>query len=202
MFSNKAKAYVVSVKDFVLDQEFYLESLVELGQHEKIVTIMPFTKIENMKYIVFATKEGMIKKTEIKEYLSAKRKTGLVATKLKEDDEVIAIDVITKETDKIMLVTNNGKTALFDQTQISAQSRTAIGVIGIKLKDNFVVSLVVVPEDEEDNTEVLTVTNDGYAKRTKVSEIPLSNRAIQGSTCHKLVDNQTIVAVTLIEKIK
>lgn len=197
LFSNKAKAYVVSVKDFMLDEEFYLESLIELDHYEKIVSITPFNQIENMKYIVFATKQGMVKKTEVKEYLNAKRKTGLVAIKLRDDDEVVAIDTIMKDTDKIMLVTNNSKSVLFNQDQVNAQGRSTLGVAGIKLKDNSIVSLVIIPNED---VEILTVTNDGYAKRTKISDITVTNRAIQGSSCHKLVDEQTLVAACLIEK--
>jgi len=126
-----------------------------------------------------ATKKGTIKKTPLPEY-SRPRNGGIIALNLVEDDELIGVD-ITDGNGDIMLFSDAGKVVRFAEEQVRSMGRTATGVRGIRLEeDQRVVSLIVPREYEDQEAAVLTVTENGYGKRTPLTEYPAKSRSTKG----------------------
>lgn len=154
-----------------------LINLIEgLGKGENIAAVLRISDFEQEGAIVFATKNGIIKKTVLSSYSSPRRK-GVYAITIDEDDEVISAR-FAKETDQIMLFTKAGMAVRFEESLVRAMGRTARGVKGITLKnkEDKVVSLEVVqPEDS-----VLVVCEHGFGKRSKVNDFRQTNRGGKG----------------------
>jgi len=137
--------------------------------------VLPVRDFEEGKYIVFATKQGVIKRTDLMSY-SNPRSTGIIALTIDEGDEVIGVR-LTDGKQEIILATRKGKAIRFKEGDVRKMGRTARGVRGITLKsDDEVVSMtVVVP-----NTSLLTVCEHGFGKRTTEGEYRLQGRGGQG----------------------
>jgi len=150
-------------------------NLLNLGPEEKITTILALKEFTHGKYITFVTKRGIIKKTALEAY-SNPRSGGIIALTLEEGDELIS----TKLTDgqrHLFIATKLGKAIHFPEDQIREMGRTARGVRAIRLnKDDEVVGMeVVIP-----HTSILTVTENGYGKRSLASEYRVQNRGGSG----------------------
>jgi DNA gyrase subunit A len=150
-------------------------NLLNLGSQEKVTTILPLKDFAKGKFITFITKKGVIKKTALEAY-SNPRAGGIIAINLDEGDELIS----TKLTDgqqHLFIGTKLGKAIHFPESQIREIGRTARGIRGIKLsKQDEVVGMEVVAP----HTQILTVTEHGYGKRTKASEYRVQNRGGSG----------------------
>jgi DNA gyrase subunit A len=146
-----------------------LEGIVK---DEQIAAILNVSNFDEEAYILFSTKNGVIKKTELSSY-SAPRRKGVYAITIDEGDEVIAARLV-KDKDQIMLFTRMGMAVRFDQTLVREMGRTARGVRGVKLKgpEDRVVSSEVVQEDHT----ILIVCENGYGKRTKITDFRQTNR--------------------------
>ena len=130
-----------------------------------------------------ATKNGLIKKTSLAEYNSA-RKTGLQAITLKEDDELIDVKLTDGE-DNIVLVTEGGMCITFDEKDVRPMGRTAQGVIGIKLnKDDIVIGMESIVNGS--NNTLLAITENGFGKRTELEEYRVQNRGGRGVITYKI----------------
>ena len=196
MFTNKGQSYVVSLSDFPLNEEFYINQVVNLKEFEYVTNILTFDKAKIYKYVVFATKNGTVKKTALKEYLGSSKKSGILAIKLREDDELISTQLIENDDDKILLTTHNGLGLLIKQEDISNTGRATIGVKGINLnKNDYVCSMQVVTKD---TTEVLTVTNKGYGKRTPIDEFNVATRATKGQKVCGFKDEKDTLAYMVV----
>ena len=137
-----------------------LINLLQLEPGEKVTATIPLEKYENDKYLFMATKNGMVKKTSIMEYINV-RKTGLLAIGLREDDELIEVKV-TDESDLIYLVSQKGMSICFKQDNVRATGRTSMGVIGMDLDaDDLIVGMQVSSQGEA----VLIVSEKGLGKR-------------------------------------
>jgi DNA gyrase subunit A len=137
---------------------------------------------ESFRYLLIATKRGMVKKTLFREYDSS-RKEGLIALNLKEGDEVVRVRP-TSGRDDILLITKKGKAIRFSESSVRNMGRTATGVIGIKLdEDDEVVSCEVISDNAAD---LLLITEFGYGKRTKLAAFPRKGRAGKGVIAAKL----------------
>ncbi len=153
-------------------------NLLELQKGEKVQSIIP---IRNMNgNLLFVTKKGIVKKTSLSEY-NVKRKTGLNAINLKDDDELIDVK-ITSGDDDIMIFTRNGKAIRFSEEDVRSIGRNGYGVHGIKLKDHdYVVSMIIINDkDVENSAKILTVSENGYGKRTKIFEYRRQTRGGYG----------------------
>jgi len=151
-------------------------NLLELQKSgERLAAVLPVRDFEEGKYIVFATKQGVIKRTDLMSYANP-RATGIIALTIDEGDEVIGVR-LTDGQQEIILATRKGKAIRFKESDVRKMGRTARGVRGITLKpDDEVVSMaVIVP-----NTTLLTVCAHGYGKRTTESEYRLQGRGGQG----------------------
>ncbi|MGI6721260.1 MAG: DNA gyrase subunit A [Anaerovoracaceae bacterium] len=150
-------------------------NFLNLMQRERISAVMPIKDFSDEKYLIAATKKGIIKKTALSEY-DTNRKAGLIAIKLKDGDEMIDIRQSSGK-DFINIVTRNGKSITFSENDVRPMGRVAGGVRAIKLEDDDeVVAMNLVSREEE----ILVVTENGFGKRTSLSEYKLQNRGGKG----------------------
>ena len=164
-----------------------------------ITNILSYDNAKSYKYVVFATKNGTVKKTDIKEYLNGARKTGLVALKLREDDTLISTKLIVNEDDRIIFATKKGLSLVIDQNDVSVTGRNTIGVKGINLAaDDELIAMDIITKN---TTEVLSVSAKGYAKRTSIDEFSNATRATKGSLiCKFKEENDYLADMVLLNK--
>ena len=186
-FSNKGKLY--RLRGYEIPEAgrtakgTAIVNLLSLDNGEKISAVIPINNFAEGKYLLMATKNGLIKKTALTEYNSA-RKTGLQAITLKEDDELITVKLTDGE-DNVVLVTTGGMCITFDEKDVRPMGRTAQGVIGIKLSDDdSVIGMVSVIGGS--NTTLLTITENGFGKRTELDEYRVQNRGGRGVITYKI----------------
>ncbi|ANE76489.1 DNA topoisomerase (ATP-hydrolyzing) subunit A [Dickeya solani] len=150
-------------------------NLLPLEQNERITAILPVREYEEGMNVFMATASGTVKKTALTEF-SRPRSAGIIAVNLNEGDELIGVD-LTDGSNEVMLFSAEGKVVRFAESAVRTMGRTATGVRGINLQnDDRVVSLIV-PRGEGD---ILTVTQNGFGKRTAVTEYPVKSRATKG----------------------
>ncbi len=150
-------------------------NFLNLMQHERISSVMPFREEDKGKYLIAVTKNGIIKKTAVEEY-NTNRKTGLIAIKLKEGDELVGIKETTG-TSTVIIVTKQGKCISFSEEDVRPMGRNATGVHAITLgKNDEVVSMELAEKKEE----LLVVTKNGFGKRTPVREYKIQARGGKG----------------------
>ncbi len=142
---------------------------------------------------MMATRQGMIKKTALSEFINMRR-SGLIAIGLKDDDELIGVQLTNGQSD-LMLATQKGMSIRFNETTIRATGRPSMGVRSMKLKkDDSIVSLCLVDEEKQ----VLCISENGYGKRTDISEYREQGRAGKGVTVMKLTDKTGDLATMLM----
>ena len=162
-----------------------LLNFLEISPQEKVLSIMPLGKEDaaSAKYILLVTKNGVIKKTELKDFDNI-RKSGLIAITLKKDDLVSHVGKTTGE-DEIILVTKKGQSIRFSEKQVRPMGRTAAGVTGVRLKKgDEVVGMDIITKNQKPEAKganyLLVVTNNGYGKRTEIKEYRLQGRGGSG----------------------
>lgn len=158
-------------------------NLLQLQPGEKITAVIPVETYEEGKYIMMATKSGVVKKSSVMDFANI-RKTGLAAITLKDDDELIEVK-ITDNTKDIFLVTENGQCIRFHETDVRCMGRTAMGVRGINLAgDDEVVGMQLDSQGED----LLIVSAKGLGKRTKMEEFTPQHRGGKGVKCYKITE--------------
>ena len=187
-FSNKGKLY--RLRGFEIPEAgrtakgTAIVNLLSLEAGEKISAVIPITNFEDGKYLLMATKKGLIKKTSLKEYDST-RKTGLLAINLKEDDELIDVRLTDGE-DNVVLVTSKGLCITFDEKDVRPVGRSAQGVLGIRLNDeDAVIGMESILADNKKAT-LLAITENGFGKRTDLDEYRVQNRGGRGVITYKI----------------
>ena len=167
-------------------------NLLNLMPDEKISAIIPVTKgvLSDENKLFMSTKNGIVKKTNIMDFSNI-NKNGLRALTLDEDDELIGVRV-TDGTKKIILVTKLGQCILFDENNVRSMGRTARGVKGINLAANdHVIGMQITPNVASDGNEedyLLLVSENGFGKRTQISEFTPQRRGGKGIKCYKIVE--------------
>lgn len=151
-------------------------NLLEIGQEEKIKAILPIPEDTAGKYLVLATKQGLIKKTPLEEFDQINR-TGKIAIKFNEDDELISA-VLTNGEDELIIAANNGNVIRCSEKDVRPMGRAARGVKAMDLDDGETLVDVAVIKDLEQ--EVITVTTNGYGKRSSLDDYRLQRRAGKG----------------------
>ncbi|MBW1721671.1 MAG: DNA gyrase subunit A [Deltaproteobacteria bacterium] len=178
-FTNKGKVYWKKVHEIPeagrLSRGKAIVNLLELQRGERVETTLAVRDFEEGKYIVMATRQGIVKKTDLLAY-SRPRSGGIVALKIREDDELIAARVTDGRQD-IFLATRKGKSIRFSEEDIRPMGRVATGILGIRLeKGDEVVGMDAV----RDGATILTVTENGYGKRTRTEEYRVQSRGGKG----------------------
>ena len=186
-FSNKGKAY--TLRGYEIPEAgrtargTAIVNLLRLDQGEKITAVMPIANFAEGKYLLMATKNGLIKKTALAEYSSV-RKNGLIGINLKEDDELIGVRLTDGE-DDVVLVTSHGMSITFSEKDVRPIGRTAQGVIGMRLEDDdFVIGMESIVTRK--NATLLAITENGFGKRTELDEYRVQNRGGRGVITYKI----------------
>ena len=186
-FSNKGKLY--RLRGYEIPEAgrtargTAIVNLLRLDNGEKISAVIPITTFEDGKFLLMATKNGLIKKTPLKEYDSS-RKTGLLSITLKDDDELIDVRLTDGE-DNIVLVTSKGLCITFDEKDVRAVGRSAQGVIGMRVDENdFVIGMESILNSKD--ATLLAITENGFGKRTELSEYRVQKRGGRGVITYKI----------------
>jgi len=174
-------------------------NLISIDTDEKIRSIIPIREFNDDEYLVFATKKGIIKKTKLSEFDTI-RKTGLVAIKIADDDELINVSK-TDGTKDIFIVTKYGKGIRFNENDVRETGRNSMGVKAITIDDDDeLVSMSIIKKSDE-NKYILTVTEKGYGKITLSQEYRCQNRSGKGMKAHNINDKTgPIVGSLIVEK--
>ena len=173
-------------------------NLLKLDKDEKVTSLLKTSNDDEFKYLVFATKQGLIKRTEITEFDSI-RNNGKKALTLKEDDELISVKK-TAGNNEILMASSNGRMVRFNEDAIRVMGRSASGVRGINLSDG---SSLVGMEVVEEGQDVLVVTEKGYGKKTPVAEYRITNRGGKGvKTINITEKNGSIVSFKTVDNDK
>ncbi|MCL5050394.1 DNA topoisomerase (ATP-hydrolyzing) subunit A [Aliidiomarina maris] len=173
-------------------------NLLPLQDGERITAILPITDFEDNKFVFMATRNGTVKKTPLVDY-SRPRSSGIIALNLADNDELIGVDITDGHQD-ILLFSDAGKVVRFQEDQVRSMGRTATGVRGIRLADGQRVVSLIVPrtlEGSDQEGAVLTVTENGFGKRTLLSEYPAKSRATQGVVSIKVSERNGAVVGAL-----
>ena len=158
-------------------------NLLSLDPGEKVSAVIPIQNFAEGKYLLMATKNGLIKKTALKEYDST-RKTGLQGITLKEDDELIGVR-LTDGQDNVVLVTKKGMCITFDEKDVRPIGRVSQGVIGIRLdEDDELIGMESVIAGGK--ATLLAITENGFGKRTELDEYRVQNRGGKGVITYKI----------------
>lgn len=185
VFSTFGKVYRLAVNDIPVGTNATrgtsIETLVAMDTGEKFVTLASVDRTaSNNQYVWFITKNGIIKKTGLSEYTGMKRKTGVIATALKEGDSLAKVFIAPDS--QIMIFTHNGMSLRFEGKNISASSRTAIGVKAINLNDEDYVADALYLNGEK---HIMIFSKNGLAKRVPITDFLIQNRAGKGLICYK-----------------
>ena len=158
-------------------------NILQLQPGEKVTAGITLEEYSDEQYLFMATKKGIVKKTPLREYANV-RKTGLAAISLREDDELIEVKLTDKKKD-IILATKYGKCIRFDENDVRPTGRTSMGVIGMTLEDeDEVIGMQLSCQGEY----LLFVSENGYGKRTNVSEFKIQNRGGKGVKCYNIIE--------------
>lgn len=179
MFSNFGKVYRIKAYEIPESSRQSkgraIINLLQLEPGEKISDIVPLPKAEQEGYLIFATKNAVIKKTAIKEYENI-RKTGKKAINLQEGDELIGVELV-KENDEVLIASTSGKCVRFMQNAVRPMGRTSTGVRSMRIEqgESIVTLTIVKPENQ-----IVTISENGFAKRTAADNFRLTSRGAKG----------------------
>ena len=200
-FSDRGKVYWLKV--YQLPQAGRqargrpLVNLLPLQDGERITAVLPLNHKDQGQYVLMVTRQGVSKKCLLENF-SRPRSAGLIAVDLAENDELVEVGLTDGESD-ILLFTSGGKVIRFSEGHVRAMGRTARGVRGIKLKsDQAVISMLII-NSATDEAKVLIATENGYGKRTELSDFPRKNRGGQGVIAIKVGErNGPVVGAQLV----
>ena len=186
-FSNKGKVY--RLRGYEIPEASRtakgtaIVNLLMLDGGEKISAVIPIANFADGKYLLMATKNGIIKKTALNEYMSV-RKSGLIGITLKEEDELIDVRLTDGE-DNVVLVTYKGMCITFDEKDVRPMGRVSQGVIGIRLDDDdYVIGMESIIHGSK--ATLLAITENGFGKRTELDEYRVQTRGGKGVTTYKV----------------
>ena len=186
-FTNKGRVYRLKAYEIPESSRTArgtaIINLLQLMPGEKVTAGIAIREYEEDKYLFMATKNGIVKKTSVKDFANI-RKTGLQAINLREDDELIEVKLTDNERD-IFLVTKNGQCIRFNENDVRPTGRTSIGVIGMNLGyDDEIVAMQMDSQGEN----LLLVSENGMGKRTDMNEFSVQRRGGKGVKCYKITE--------------
>ena len=176
-FTDKGKVY--SIKAYMIPEAQRtargraIVNLIQLGENEKVCAMIPLKK-DTEGFIMMATRRGLIKKTALSEFDSI-RKTGKIAISINEGDDLISVGLTNGE-DEVIMASHEGKCIRFSEKDVRAMGRDTQGVKSMDLDDDYLVDMAVIKPD----CEVITMTENGYGKRSDLEDFRLQNRAGKG----------------------
>ncbi len=181
IFTDKGKVYNIKVYQLPeLSRQSrgrLISNILRIGEEEKIRAIIKTRVFDKEKELIFVTKQGIVKKTSLEEFKNINT-GGLIAIKFKEDDDLIYVGLVEASDNEVFIATRRGFAVRFSNGNVRSTGRNTMGVKGIELREeDEVVSALLIKEKEMD---ILTITENGYGKRTKLDEYPSHNRGGKG----------------------
>ncbi|MGN6869409.1 MAG: DNA gyrase subunit A [Solirubrobacteraceae bacterium] len=198
-FTNRGKVYRLKVYELPeasrTSRGRALVNLLPLREGERVQSVLSTRDFGEGKYLVFATRNGMVKKTEFGAYNTPIKADGIIAINIRDDDELIAVRR-TSGHDDIIMVSRSGQAARFSESQVRSMGRDTSGVRGMNVsqKNNSVLAMDVARDDQE----LLVVTENGYGKRTPISDYPVKGRGTMGVKTIQLTENKGALAGALV----
>ncbi len=198
-FTNRGKVYRLKVYELPEASRTArgraLVNLLPLRDGERVQSVLSTRDFAEGKYLVFATREGTVKKTEFAAYNTPIKADGIIAIKILDDDELIAVRR-TSGHDDIIMVSRSGQAARFNEEQVRSMGRDTTGVRGMNVSQagNAVLAMDVARDDQE----LLVVTENGYGKRTPISDYPVKGRGAMGVKTITLTENKGQLAGALV----
>ena len=196
VFSDKGNMYRLIV-DLIPEgtnttKGISVKNLIQMQPNENPTVIYSIYRDTDAKYVLFTTKNGLVKKTSLEEYTKTKKKTGIAAITLREGDNLANVSLIKDE--PIILITKKGMCIKFNSTEISATSRTTSGVKGINLNNDDEVIATLVVRDSNDTLGIFSTS--GFSKKISPNDLVLQKRGGKGIICYK--SNDEVAAATLL----
>jgi DNA gyrase subunit A len=189
-FTTVGKVYRLKVHELPLGSRQSkgraIVNLLPFRQDEYVRAVIATRNFEEAKYLVFATRKGMVKKTEFASYNTPLKADGIIAIKLREDDELVGVR-LAGDGDDVLIVSRLGQAVRFHGKQVRAMGRDTSGVAGMKLRGDDEVIEVDIAVDDAD---LLVVTENGYGKRTRVGDYPVKGRGTMGVKTAQLVEGK------------
>lgn len=200
IFSDKGKMYRLLVNDVPVGTNVSkgtsIKSLINMDMDEQPAVMYSIYRDTDATYVLFVTKNGLVKKTPLDEYVKTKKKTGIAAITIKEGDELAVVSLIKDE--QLILVTEKGMGIRFDSKEISPTSRTTSGVKGINMGDDDRIVAAIPVRNVNDKLAIFV--QGGMAKKFSLDELPIQKRAGKGLMCYKPTNaTGNVAAATLIE---
>jgi len=202
-FTNRGKVYRLKVYELPEGARTAkgraLVNVLPLRDGEKVTAVIPTRDFGENKYLVFATAKGLVKKTEFIAYNTPIRADGIIAIKIRDGDELVQVRLTSGE-DDILLVSKSGHASRFSEEKVRPMGRDTSGVKGMNVsaKVNGVPNRVLAMDIARDDSELFVVTENGYGKRTSVSEYPVKGRGTKGVLTAKLTAKKGGLAGALI----
>jgi DNA gyrase subunit A len=198
-FTNRGKIYRLKVYELPEASRTAkgraLVNLLPLREGERVQSVLSTRDFTEGKYLVFATRQGIVKKTEFLAYNTPIKADGIIAINIRDDDELIAVRR-TSGHDDIIMVSRSGQASRFSEDAVRSMGRDTSGVRGMNVsqKGNSVLSMDVARDDQE----LLVVTENGYGKRTQISDYPVKGRGTMGVKTIQLTENKGALAGALV----
>jgi DNA gyrase subunit A len=198
-FTNRGKVYRTKVYELPegsrTSKGSSLRNVLPLAEDEKVMAVIPTRDFKENRYLVFATADGLVKKTEFIAYNTPLRADGIIAIKVRPGDELVQVRLTSGE-DDILMVSHSGHAARFTESLLRPMGRDTSGIKGMNVsgKDNRVLAMDIARND----TELFVVTENGYGKRTPVSDYPVKGRGTKGVLTAKLTEKKGGLAGALI----
>lgn len=185
VFTSKGKMYKILVNNIPagtnVSKGVPLTTLINCGNDESIVAVTSLNRKTDAKYVVFITKKGLVKKTELEEYTKIKRSTGIAAIKIKDGDDIANVTFLKDE--DLILITKKGQSIHFITTDIKPIGRTTSGVKGIKMDEDDEIVIGLPIHNEKDKVAVFT--SKGLMTQTELDEFPCQGRGGKGLMIYK-----------------
>jgi DNA gyrase subunit A len=198
-FTNRGKVYRSKVYELPeasrTSKGRALVNVLPLREGERVQSVLATRDYSEGRYVVFATRQGVVKKTEFGAYNTPINADGIIAIKIRDDDELVAVRRTSGE-DDILMVSRSGQAARFHESQARAMGRDTSGVKGMNVsqKANAVIAMDVARDDQE----LLVVTENGYGKRTALTDYPRKGRGAMGVKTITLTDRKGALAGALV----
>lgn len=196
-FTNKGRVY--SLKGYEIPEAgrtargTAIVNLLQLDGGEKVTAMIPLPREREEGYLVMATRNGLIKKTGSDEFANL-RKMGLIAIALREDDELIGVE-LTKGESELIMATRMGQAIRFSESDVRPMGRNSMGVRSIDLAEgDEVISVAKI----EEGKQVLGITQNGYGKRTELSEFRAQSRGGKGILAMRLTEKTGLMAAQML----